>query len=345
MRSEAAVAILIQKASVAHRQYATIVHAKTNTDGYKEQGITFPAGSIQKKLLEAVYTEAGVNPAEVTYVEAHGTGTKVGDPQELNSIADVFCKGRDPQNPLLIGSVKSNMGHSEPGSGLCSMAKMIHAMQEGVIPANLWFKQPNPDIPALSDGRFKVVSENTPWEGGLIGVNSFGFGGANVHVILKTNPMKKVQTSEVPKTPVLVPFSGRTKEAVEFALKSNAEQGYDPELNAMFHEICKEDIPGHHYRGYSVKSGDKLELNVEQVPAGEKPPVWYVFSGMGSQWSGMGRDMMKFEVFEKSILKSAEFLTPHGIDLIDTIVNGTDETFDNVLKSFVSIAAVQVSKS
>jgi len=122
--------------------------------GNKEQGITFPNGSMQKKLILETYAEAGVSPADVVYVEAHGTGTKVGDPQEVNSIADVFCKGRN--TPLLIGSVKSNMGHSEPASGLCSIAKALIAMESGVIPGNLHFKNPNKDIPALNDGRLKV---------------------------------------------------------------------------------------------------------------------------------------------------------------------------------------------
>jgi fatty acid synthase len=148
VRSEAAVVIFIQKKDLARRSYASILHAKTNTDGYKEQGITFPAGAVQKQLLETVYSEAGIHPSQISYVEAHGTGTKVGDPQELNAIADVFCKDRPSNRPLLIGSVKSNMGHSEPASGLCSMAKVILAMQEGVLPGNLHFKEPNPDIPA-----------------------------------------------------------------------------------------------------------------------------------------------------------------------------------------------------
>lgn len=78
-------------------------------------GITFPSGETQKRLLEEVYSEANVNPADVSYVEAHGTGTKAGDPQEVNTIAEVFCKERS--TPLLIGSVKSNMGHAEPASG------------------------------------------------------------------------------------------------------------------------------------------------------------------------------------------------------------------------------------
>lgn len=99
----------------AKRIYSTVVHTKTNSDGNKEQGITFPSGQIQKRLLYDVYEEAGVAPNKVVYVEAHGTGTKAGDPQEVNTIVDVFCKDRN--DPLPIGSVKSNMGHSEPASG------------------------------------------------------------------------------------------------------------------------------------------------------------------------------------------------------------------------------------
>lgn len=109
---------------------------------------------MQNKLIREVYAETGVDPLDVVYVEAHGTGTKVGDPQEVNSIADFFCQNR--KTPLLVGSVKSNMGHSEPASGLCSLAKILIAMESGVIPGNLHFNSPNLDIPALSDGRLKV---------------------------------------------------------------------------------------------------------------------------------------------------------------------------------------------
>lgn len=128
---------------------------RTNTDGNKEQGITFPAGAMQNKLMREVYAESKVNPADVTYIEAHGTGTKVGDPQECNSIAELFCKDRT--TPLLMGSVKSNMGHSESASGLCSLAKVIIAMESGIIPANLHYKNPNPEIQALVNGQIKVI--------------------------------------------------------------------------------------------------------------------------------------------------------------------------------------------
>lgn len=148
-------------------------------------GITFPSGERQAELLTEIYNDINVDPSIVSFVEAHGTGTKVGDPQEANSIGEVFCKQRHIENPLLIGSVKSNMGHCEPASGLASIAKVIIAMETGIIPPNLHYKEPNPYITALLDGRMKVVSEKTVWNGGIVGINSFGFGGSNVHAVLK----------------------------------------------------------------------------------------------------------------------------------------------------------------
>ena len=105
--------------------------------------------------MTEVYKEAGVDPSSVSYVELHGTGTPVGDPQEAFGVAEVFCSnGR--ATPLLIGSTKSNMGHAEPASGLASLAKVLIAIHDRAIPANLHFNQPNPYIPGLLDGRLKV---------------------------------------------------------------------------------------------------------------------------------------------------------------------------------------------
>jgi len=123
LRSEAVVTVYLQRLKNAKRVYATIVNVNANSDGYKEQGITFPSSEMQIKLLEEVYEECNISPATLDYVEAHGTGTYVGDPEELYSLNQVFCKNR--KTPLLIGSVKSNMGHTEPASGLCQIAKVI----------------------------------------------------------------------------------------------------------------------------------------------------------------------------------------------------------------------------
>ncbi|OAD52584.1 Fatty acid synthase [Eufriesea mexicana] len=339
VRSEAISVIYLQRAKDARRVYATILHSKTNVDGNKVQGITYPSGDMQNKLMREVYTEIGINPADVSYVEAHGTGTKVGDPQEINSIASLFCKGR--KGPLLLGSVKSNMGHAEAASGVCSLAKLFIAMESGVIPGNLHFKSPNQDIPSLSDGSIQVVDKNTPWKGGIIAINSFGFGGANAHVVLRSNPKPKLSPVLDSKVPKLITISGRTEEAVSSFLDKAKEYEQDDEFISLLHDIHANNISGHLFRGYSIMGN----VNFQEIGQfiGEKRPVWFVFSGMGSQWPGMGKDLLSIEVFQKSLRRCAEALKPEGIDLMNLIQNGTAETFENVLHSFVSIAAIQVA--
>lgn len=123
MRSETVAVVFLQRAKDARRIYASVIHAKTNCDGFKEQGITFPSSEMQKRLFEEFYDECGISPSSIAYLEAHGTGTVVGDPEEVNAIEKIFCK--DKRDSLLIGSIKSNLGHTEPASGLCQIAKVI----------------------------------------------------------------------------------------------------------------------------------------------------------------------------------------------------------------------------
>lgn len=338
VRSEAAVVVYLQKASVARRMYATVLGAKCNTDGSKEQGITFPSGGMQNKLIREVYEEIDIKPQDVAYVEAHGTGTKVGDPQEVNSITDFFCKDRN--DPLLIGSVKSNMGHSEPASGLCSLAKIVIAMEAGIIPQNLHFESPNADIPGLLDGRLKVVSQNTPWNGGIVAVNSFGFGGANAHIVLRSNPKPKT-TWPIGPIPRIVGVSGRTQQAVENFLTKIEKHRNDEEFLALIDEIHANNITGHAYRGYAILT-DKVVKEISQVP-GDNRPICFVYSGMGSQWAGMAKGLMQFEVFRNSIKRCSDALKLYGVNLEDIIMNHDDTSFENVLHSFVSIAGMQVA--
>ena len=339
VRSEAAVVIFLQKSRSSRRVYATVVNSKTNTDGNKVQGITFPSGDMQNKLMREVYSESGIDPEDVIYVEAHGTGTKVGDPQEVNSIADLFCKKR--RKPLLLGSVKSNMGHSEPASGLCSIAKMLIAMEAGIIPGNLHFKNPNPDIPALSDGRIQVVDRSMPWNGGLIAINSFGFGGANAHIVLRSNPKPKIAPMLDIHLPKIVAVSGRTEEAVKTFLDKVQENEKDDEFTSMVQDLHSINIAGHGYRGFQILGSTNIR-EIDQF-SGEKRPIWYVFSGMGSQWPGMGQALLSIDTFKSTLHRCADALKPEGLDLMDIIMNAKNETFESVVNSFVSIAAIQVA--
>lgn len=154
VRSEGVVAVLLQKANVAKRIYANVLAAGSNCDGYKDDGITFPSGPLQVKLFRKVARLAGIDPKTIDFMEAHGSATRVGDPQEMNAVTEVFTTGRE--KPLQTGSIKSNMGHGEPASALSAVIKVCVAMECGIIPANLHYNTPNPEIPALLDGRLKV---------------------------------------------------------------------------------------------------------------------------------------------------------------------------------------------
>lgn len=347
VRSETVGVFFLQRVSEARRIYAKMVHIKANADGFKNEGITFPSGKVQEQLLREVYTEAKVDPHKVGYVEAHGTGTKVGDPQELGAISNVFC-GPGREKPLKIGSVKSNMGHSEGASGVCSIAKVILAMETGTIAGNLHFKEANPNIPSLHDGTIEVVHKASPFPGGLVGINSFGFGGANVHTILEANPGPHVDSlpREKPELPRLVLMAGRHKESLERTLdRVEAEGPYPDSAYALLNKVGQPSIQQFPFRGFAVVpvdgSGKEAVKFADQVPF-EKRPLWFVFTGMGCQWNGMARQMMQFDMFARSIHKSHELLKQFGIDLIDLV---TSDNADNqtMVSPFVSIAAIQVA--
>ncbi|XP_067204477.1 fatty acid synthase-like [Linepithema humile] len=122
-RSEAVSVVYLQKAKNAKRIYAICKQIKLNNDGYKEQGITFPSSHMQSALLTEFYNECKIPPSDLDYIEAHGTATKVGDPEEINAIRNVLCQNR--KIPLMVGSVKSNLGHAEPASGFTQIAKVM----------------------------------------------------------------------------------------------------------------------------------------------------------------------------------------------------------------------------
>ncbi|RLU26123.1 hypothetical protein DMN91_002289 [Ooceraea biroi] len=298
---------------------------------------------MQNQMLREVYSEAKIDPADVVYVEAHGTGTKMGDLEEVNSIDKMFCKNR--KTPLLIGSVKSNMGHAEPASGLCSIAKVLIAMETGVIPANLHFAIPNPNIPACEEGRIRVIDKATPWNGGFVGINSFGFGGANGHVILHSNPKPKLPSTlntGLPSKLVLV--SGRTEEAVHTLLDKAKEHRGDDEFLSLLHVVHKDKILEHRVRGYEIFDGDSSTREIIEITKNdEQRPIWFLFSGTGAQWPGMGKELLGIEVFQRSLQRCADTLLPYDVDLMNIILNSTDETYKNVTNTFVSIVAIQIA--
>ena len=205
------------------RIWAVVRATALNQDG-ASPGLTVPSGPAQERVIEAALRRAGIEPADVDYVEAHGTGTEVGDPIEANATGAVYGRGRDPEHPLLIGSVKTNIGHLESAAGVAGVMKVVLAMQQGTIPPHLHFRNPSPQMD-WQRLPLRVTAEATPWplHGGhppLAGVSGFGWSGTNAHVVLQgyafANGRAGVERAYAacgPARPIAVTLSGPVAEA------------------------------------------------------------------------------------------------------------------------------------
>lgn len=200
VRAEGAVVLILQRSDVFDAQkrksYGRIVASGINSDG-RTSGVALPSTEQQAELLKQVYDEAGIHPAQLAFIEAHGTGTRVGDPAEAFALGSVLGQGRS--EPLPIGSVKSNIGHLEPASGLASVLKALMALEKRTLPASLHLNSPNPDIPFDELNLHLNKDEQSLKDAdGLryAGVNNFGFGGTNAHVLLsEARPVSQGQSS------------------------------------------------------------------------------------------------------------------------------------------------------
>lgn len=180
-RSEGNVCLFITSQNNQQYQYSgygKILGTGVNSDGFTQRGITYPSSEAQSKLYRTIYNKYNIDKSKVNYLEFHGTGTVAGDAEELKGVDKFF------DQKLLIGSVKSNIGHTEGCSGLAGIVKILLSIRYGVLPANLHYNQPNQFLADKLE-KFQVVNHNIRWNGGIIGVNSFGFGGTNSHVVLE----------------------------------------------------------------------------------------------------------------------------------------------------------------
>jgi acyl transferase domain-containing protein len=167
------------------RVLAVIRASAVNSDG-PSAGLTVPSAAAQSRLLEMALARAGLTPADVDYLEAHGTGTALGDPIEVHAAGEVYATARPDDRPLLLGSVKSNIGHLEAAAGVAGVIKVVLAMQHGLIPAHLHCDTLNPRIP-WARLPFRVVTAPTPWPRTrcIAGVSSFGMSGTNAHLLIE----------------------------------------------------------------------------------------------------------------------------------------------------------------
>ncbi|KAK9504077.1 hypothetical protein O3M35_010502 [Rhynocoris fuscipes] len=344
-RSEGAVAFFLQRAQDAKRSYGTIKGVYANENGSRTVSFTEVCPQMYKNVLEETYRRAQIDPSQVAYVEADGHASKKMDATELNTIAEVMCKNR--KTPLYVGSVKSNLGHTEASSFLISVAKALVALKHGIIPPNLHYSQPNPDVPALLSGQLKVVTEPTPLNGNIVAVSNINTSGCYGHVVIEGNPKTKNQ-KEPSTIPWLFIISGRKEDSLEAVIKKVEGMPFDEDFVKLTYDVFQTQIKGHIYRGFTLLNcGDKIDKEQQTREIKhclvEKKPVWFMFSGMGSQWNKMGADLMVLPTFAKTIFKCHEILLPKGVDLLTIITSPDPEMFNSILHSFVGIAAIQIA--
>jgi acyl transferase domain-containing protein len=230
VRAEGAGAVILKRLDDAladgDRIYAVITAMAVNQDGYTPT-LTVPSAEAQAKMLRQVCKDAGVAPEDVGYVEAHGTGTPVGDPIEASAIGSVFGIGRAPSNRLVVGSVKTNVGHLESGAGVCGLIKTALSVYHSEIPANPNFETVNPNIP-LDRLNIDIAREHGPWRGNgrrRAVVNSFGFGGTNASAVVEEAPAipAPIPSNGAAKRQWVVPLSAATATAMPAVAKRLAD--------------------------------------------------------------------------------------------------------------------------
>ena len=308
------------------RIYATIRGGAVNQDG-RTNGLMAPNPQSQEAVLRAAYAHAGVNPAAVGYVEAHGTGTLLGDPIEAQALASVMGAGRDPSEPLVIGSVKSNIGHLEAAAGIAGLIKAALVLHHRHIPASLHYEQANPHIP-FHDLPVRVADSAMPWPDrdvpAIAGVSAFGFGGTNAHLVLEEAP--RVHYSDAPSghSPHLLAVSARS----DASLLSLAGRYLDRlgELDAPSdaEAICRTAaLRRTHHERRLVCVGDSAAQLREQLAAfvaGEERPglhrtaqrvgstrdVVFAFAGQGPRWWPLSRELIASEPVFRSVLERSE---------------------------------------
>ncbi|GAA2961488.1 SDR family NAD(P)-dependent oxidoreductase [Actinokineospora diospyrosa] len=314
-RSEGCGMIVLKRLSDAQRDNDTVLAvirgSAVNHDG-PASGFTVPNESAQVALIRAALRDAEVEPSAVGYVEAHGTGTALGDPIEISALGTVFGGNA---HPVVLGAVKSNIGHAEGAAGIAGVIKTVLALRHGTIPPNLHFTTPTPHVD-WARLPFEVPTKSTPWDARHVaGVSSFGMSGTNSHIVLAAAPEQTTEDS--PDRPRVLTLSGRTGQALADAI---AEMAAFLDTAHSTADVCFTANTGrdHHEHRLAVVGATSAELAERlragaptgHVPTHRTPPkVAFLFSGQGAQYAGMGRDLFETEpAFRQAVLDCAEAL-------------------------------------
>ncbi|HLN60865.1 MAG TPA: beta-ketoacyl synthase N-terminal-like domain-containing protein [Symbiobacteriaceae bacterium] len=310
--------------------YAVIKGAAVNNDGSLKVGYTAPSVAGQAEVITEALALAGFDPDTISYVEAHGTATPLGDPVEVAALTKAFRTGTDASGFCALGSVKSNIGHTDAAAGVAGLIKTALALHHKLLPPSLHYEQPNPQID-FAQTPFYVNSQLAPWNPQhgprRAGVSAFGIGGTNAHVVLEEAPLL---SESGPSRPVqLLMLSARTPAALDTATANlGAHLRGNPDLNladvaftlqAGRRELTHRRVILCRTAGEAIETIAKADARqcFTGVWSGGGRPVTFLFPGQGAQYPNMARGLYEQEsVFRDAIDRCAALLQPHlGVDL------------------------------
>ncbi|MEV7091760.1 type I polyketide synthase [Amycolatopsis sp. NPDC051045] len=353
--------VVLERLSVArergHRVLAVLRGSAVNQDG-ASNGLTAPNGPSQQRVIRAALADAGIEPSDVDLVEAHGTGTTLGDPIEAQALLATY--GQEREKPLWLGSLKSNIGHTQAAAGVASVIKVVQALRHGVMPATLHVDEPSNQVD-WSEGAVELLTERREWPRGdrprRAGVSSFGVSGTNVHLIMEEAPEEPAPAA--PASPDVVPLviSARSTGSLAGQAERLAGVGVPPTQlagalasgRAVFEEraVVVAGSAAEARAGWHALARGAAVPGVVTGSAGQPGKVVWVFPGQGTQWAGMGRELLDASpVFAERIAECAAALAPWvGWSLLDVLRGESDLDRVDVLQPacfavMVGLAAV-----
>jgi acyl transferase domain-containing protein/NADPH:quinone reductase-like Zn-dependent oxidoreductase/NAD(P)-dependent dehydrogenase (short-subunit alcohol dehydrogenase family)/acyl carrier protein len=313
------------------RILALIRGSAVNQDG-PSSGLSVPNGLAQEAVIRQALQNARLEPSALSYIEAHGTGTKLGDPIEIDALARVFEPGRNAKAPVILGSVKTNLGHLEAASGITGLVKVVLMLGHKQIPPHLHFTQPSPHI-SWDKYPFLVSTRLIDWEPvngkRIAGVSSFGFSGSNAHVILEEAPAATKPSDWIERPLQLLTLSARDEGALR-SLTASVEAQLKREPQLSLPDFCFTANVGrsHFNRRLSVLSSTNEEavgklraflagesragLKTSRISGGKRPKIALLFTGQGAQYVGMGFRLYETSpTFRKVLDQCDTLLRPH----------------------------------